>query len=169
MARIYKNEEGVFCIFSRNTDSEKVAITFEGDFQTAIEKRRFDNNLEGWSNEQIVADLIEGGYYVEPSLPELTEANTPKFSVLKTGKNGVWWKHQPTNTAKYFSFRVFEYNSPEWSDDQWKGRTSGSSKNSFRTWTYEQVADDFANASNTWAEYRMVWNQAFRENEVVFP
>lgn len=139
------------------------------DFQTAIQKRQFEIHLDGWSWQQIVDDLIEGGYYKEPAKSAVTaNENTPEFSVLKTGSNGVWWKHDPTNTAKYFSFRVFEHSSPEWSDDQWKGRTSGNTKNSFRTWNLEDVAADFEAMPDTWAAYKMAWNPSFRENEVVF-
>lgn len=91
------------------------------------------------------------------------------FEVLLHGKNGKYWVNTEANTARFFDNRTFDVSDSEWSADDFKGRVGGRSSDlSYREWTSEDVAKDFAMHPNKWKPYEVRYNPAFRKKEVVF-
>lgn len=88
------------------------------------------------------------------------------FKMILTGNKGHWWEHIPTKTAKFFRIERTEHHSPEWSDDRWGARTSGGVDTTVRAWTESEVAESYDRNPEEWKAYDMVYNPAFRKNEI---
>lgn len=88
------------------------------------------------------------------------------FKMIKTESKGHWWEHTPTKTAKFFRIERTEHHSPEWSEDRWGGRTGGGVQTTVRAWTESEVAENYHRYAEDWRPYDIVYNPAFRKNEI---
>lgn len=164
-------------LFASNTRGEIVAFTTPLRGRALVEAilgYAIYPDISGWSPDEIVNELAASGIISRSDLlnAPTQPASLPSsqvFRVIKTGKNGVWWEHTPTGTAKYFDQRLMNHRSAEWSDDRWHGKKSGGwDRMSYRQWTEADVATDYATSPASWRKYRKEYNHAFREDSIIF-
>ena len=169
MSRIYLNNENQFCIWSRNSDSEKVAFIHEEgvDLRTQIEAVEFDCLLEGWSKGQILEDLLEGGFVKEEKGETQSPYARAEFFQIGEGVSGNYWAHV-SGVAKYFSIWESAPTLREEDDRSFQAKGTGNSRMTRKSAGLEAAKADFLDNPLSWKSYTEVYDRGARRTNIVF-